>query len=197
MGLNGNLFYKHKSVSFETDELFPPFEGKRRNLFALAQNSTHMFEVGVNGGHSLFLALSANPKLQVTGVDICRQIEPSWGRVDIYVPAAFDWLKAAFPGRTRFITGNSLIEIPRYVENNPDQRVDLLHLDGAKDTHLREFLAIRPCLEKSGKVVLDDTHTKPVRLGMRQIIRLGMARHIGDNNIGVQMVRQHRVLEVL
>ena len=100
--LNGNLFYAHKDAEFQNKPPAPRLEDKRRNLFKLAKRSTHMFEVGVNGGHSLFLALCANPGLNVTGVDICKQVEPSWARVDVYVPAAFDWLTRKFPVNSTF-----------------------------------------------------------------------------------------------
>lgn len=194
--LNGNLFYSHKDPKFEGSELVPQFDGKRRNLFKLAKDAKHMLEVGVNGGHSLFLALSANPKLRVTGIDICRQVVPSWARVDVYVPGAFDWLSKAFPKRCSFITGNSLIELPRYTDENPKEKIDLLHLDGAKDTHLREFLAIRPLMRKGAVLLQDDTNTKPVRTSMRQIQNLGYAVKPSLDDTGLLEIPGHKILYV-
>ncbi|MEL6573303.1 MAG: class I SAM-dependent methyltransferase [Pseudomonadota bacterium] len=194
--LNGNLFYEHKDADFELNELTARFDAKRRNLFTLAKQCDHMFEVGVNGGHSLFLALSANPNLRVTGVDICKQVEPSWARVDVYVPAAFDWLSKAFPGRCEFITGNSLVELPRYTDEHPDEQVDLLHLDGAKDTHLREFLALKPLMREGSFLLQDDTNTKPVRLSMQQIQMLGLANKADTEQRGLAEIPGHKILIV-
>lgn len=194
--LNGNLFYGHRDPEFQNNGLLGRFDGKRRNLFWLAQHSTHMFEVGVNGGHSLYLALSANPTLRVTGVDICKQLTPTWARVDIYVPAAFSWLKQAFPGRCRFITGNSLVELPKYVDENPSETIDLLHLDGSKDTHLREFLAMRPLMPKGAFLLQDDTNMGPVRMAMRQILRLGFADRMDVDHPQLQDLPGHKVLAV-
>lgn len=194
--LNGNLFYRHKDAGFQTEEMTPRFDGKRRNLFHLARQSAHMFEVGVNGGHSLYLALSSNPKLRITGVDICKQVSADWARVDIYVPAAFDWLTKAFPGRCIFISGNSLIELPRYVDQNPEEKVDLLHLDGAKDTHLREFLAMRPLMGEGAFLLQDDTNAQPVRNSMRQILRLGLANKANVVETGLVEAWGHRTLIV-
>lgn len=194
--LNGNLFYQHKDADFRLKELTSRFEGKRRNLFTLAKQCDHMFEVGVNGGHSLYLALSANPDLRVTGVDICKQVESSWARVDIYVPAAFEWLITAFPGRCEFITGNSLIELPRYADGHPDETVDLLHLDGAKDTHLREFLAMKPLMREGSFLLQDDTNTKPVRMSMRQIQKLGFAKKDDTKERGLEETPGHKLLIV-
>lgn len=194
--LNGNLFYEHLDAEFRNRGLTPRFDGKRRNLFKLAKESEHMFEVGVNGGHSLYLALSANPELRVTGVDICKQVQPSWGRVDIYVPAAFEWLNNSFPGRCSFIAGNSLVELPRYVEEDPGETVDLLHLDGAKNTHLREFLAIRPLMSEGAVLLQDDTNTKPVRQSMRQILKLGFAKRADTDETDLLEIPGHKVLIV-
>ncbi len=196
VSLNGNLFYAHKDLKFREKPLLEDYEGKRRNLFKLAQGSGNFLEVGVNGGHSLFLALSANPKLTCIGVDICAQLSPEWARVDIYVPAAFEWLSAAFPGRTQFITGNSLVELPKYVLDHPDARVDLLHLDGAKDTHLREFLAVQPVLIRGAHVIVDDTNTRPVKQSMRQMLQLRFAQHVDAQALGLETAFGHRILSV-
>ena len=195
--LNGNLFYAHKDPGFEGSGMVPQFDGKRRNLFKLAKDATHMFEVGVNGGHSLYLALSANPELRVTGVDICQTMADTWARVDIYVPKAFEWLEKSFPGRCTFITGNSLVELPRFVDENPDDKIDLLHLDGAKDTHLREFLAAYPNMPRGAKVIQDDTNTKPVRKSMRQILSLEMAKRVNMQKNELTIVPGHKILRVV
>lgn len=195
--LMGNLFYRHNDPGFVTAELDPTFEGKRRNFFALAQQSTRLLEVGVNGGHSLFLALMANPELTVVGIDIAQRLTASMSRVDIYVPAAFAWLEGNFPGRVEMITGNSLLELPRLALERPDDRFDWLHLDGAKDTHLREFLAIRPLLAPHAKIMLDDTNRRPVRISMRQILGLKMAQHVNYGEGPIRRVQGHRVLEML
>lgn len=197
VSLNGNLFYAHKDLEFQEKPLLEDYEGKRRNLFKLAQGSGKFLEVGVNGGHSLFLALSANPNLHCIGIDICAQVSPTWARVDIYVPAAFEWLAAAFPGRTAFITGNSLVELPRFVLDNPDEKIDLLHLDGAKDTHLREFLAAQPVLTRGAHVIVDDTNTRPVKQSMRQMLQLKLAQHADANVLGLETTFGHRILSVI
>ena len=194
--LNGNLFYEHLDPGFAEAELAPRFAQKRINLFNLAASATRMLEVGVNGGHSLYLALSANPDLQVIGVDICRQVEPGWGPVHLYVPAAFAWLERAFPGRCRFEAGNSLLILPRIAEESPNLRIDLLHLDGAKDTHLRETLAVHDLLSRDGHVIYDDANTKPVRKSLRQVRSLNLARPVDLSAMGVMRTPGHRVFRV-
>jgi hypothetical protein len=192
--LNGNLFYAHMDRDFCNSDLLPGFEEKRRNFFILAKSARRIMEVGVNGGHSLFLALCANKELSCVGIDVCKQLMPRWARVDIYVPAAFDWLRTAFPNRCHFIKGNSLVEIPKYVLDHPKDRFDLLHLDGAKDTHLREFLGARPVLSKNAAIILDDVNTQPVRESMRQMLALKLVRHTNRETDGTVIAPGHRVM---
>ena len=157
--LNGNLFYAHKDPAFCDTDLIPQFETKRRNLFNLAKHVSTVMEVGVNGGHSLFLMLSSNPNLKVIGIDVAEKLVESWAPVDKYVPAAFRWLEKEFPLQCTFIKGNSLVEVPKFCLENPSMVVDAVHLDGAKDTHLRELLSILPLMRKNGFVIFDDANT--------------------------------------
>lgn len=191
--MNGNLFYHHKQRDFFRHPFVPAFEPKRRNLVALARRSTRLFEIGVNGGHSLLLALMANPELECTGVDVCAQLDPSWARVDIYVPAAFDWLEANFPGRVKTIAGNSLVVAPQYALDHPDAGIDLLHLDGAKDTHLREVLALRDAMRPGAFVVHDDFNARPVQRSDRQLRRIRVTEALEPGVAGLVETRWHAV----
>lgn len=195
--LNGNLFYAHNDPDFRTADLIDKFEVKRRNVFALAKQLSTFLEVGVNGGHSLFLALSANPKLKVVGIDVAKRLDPSWAPVDKYVPAAYKWLDIEFPGQCTFITGNSLVELPRYVLENPDVTVDAVHLDGAKDTHLRELLAVLPLMKPGGFAIFDDANTRPVRKSIEQIKALNIARPRKLEHLGLERTPGHRIFPIL
>jgi predicted O-methyltransferase YrrM len=191
--MNGNLFYRHKQVDFHTHPFVPDFEPKRRNFVTMARRSTTLFEVGVNGGHSMLLALMANPALKCVGVDVCAQLDPSWARVDIYVPAAFAWLAANFPGRVETITGNSLVVAPQYALDHPDADIDFLHLDGAKDTHLREVLALRGAMRPGAFVVHDDFNARPVRRSDRQLRRIRITEEVDFDEVGLIENRWHTV----
>lgn len=195
--LNGNLFYDHKDPDFHKSEIVEKFEVKRRNFFNLAKQISTLLEVGVNGGHSLFLALSASPTLQVFGIDVAERLEPSWAPVDRYVPAAYAWLEKEFPGRCTFIKGNSLVELPKLALENPTQQIDAVHLDGAKDTHLRELLAILPLMKEGGFVIFDDANTVPVRKSLEQIKALDIARPRDLTHLGLERTPGHRIWPIL
>jgi len=195
--LNGNLFYDHKDPDFLQAAMVAKFEGKRKNFFNLAKQISTLLEVGVNGGHSLFLALSSNPNIQVIGIDVAEQLEPSWAPVDKYVPAAYDWLKNEFPGQCTLIKGNSLVELPKFALDNPALDIDAVHLDGAKDTHLRELLAILPLMKKGGFAVFDDANTAPVRKSLEQIKVLNIARPRDLKHLGLERTPGHRIWPIL
>ena len=71
------------------------------------------------------------------------------------------------------------------------------HLDGAKDTHLREFLAIRPLMSQGSILLQDDVNTKPVRLSMRQLLKLGYTKKVDLEEIELIRVPGHAVLRVI
>lgn len=195
--LNGNLFYAHKDPDFFKNDLIGRFETKRKNLFYLAKQLKTLLEVGVNGGHSLFLALTANPDLTVVGVDVAERLDLDWAPVEHYVPAAFRWLEAEFPGRCTFIKGNSLVELPSFALQNPDLIVDAVHLDGAKNTHLRELLAILPLMRKGGYVIFDDANTSPVQRGIEQVKLLNIARPRNLSHLGLERTPGHRIFPII
>ncbi|WP_170443448.1 class I SAM-dependent methyltransferase [Ruegeria arenilitoris] len=183
--INGNLFYKHLERDFHNLPLNTEFESKRRNFFELARRSTCLFEIGVNAGHSMLLALMANPELKCVGLDVCERLNQRWARVDIYVPAAFNWLRYKFGDRVELIKGNSLIETPRFQLENPDATVDFLHLDGSKDTHLREAIAIGGLMPTDGFVVHDDFQMRNVRVADRQLRRINFSKPLDYQSNGL------------
>ena len=146
--LNGNLLYDHLQPDFWRGPLDPRAEAKRARMVKAACSGETLFEIGINGGHSLLLAKSANPALRCIGLDICRQVCSQWARVDLYVPVAMDWLQTRFPGDFRFIMGDSRLECPRFAVENPEERIGILHVDGAKETCFRDIVNLMPPLTR-------------------------------------------------
>ena len=138
-----------------------------------------MFEIGVNGSHSMFLSLMANPKLKCIGVDVCKQLEPTWGRVDLFVPAAIRWLKTSLKANVLLLEGDSRIVIPQYIasQNIENQlvNIDLLHLDGDKKNYLTDFINVQPLLAEGATILVDDTNMAMCRKAVEQMIAIGYA----------------------
>ncbi len=150
-----------------------------------------MFEIGVNAGHSMLLALMANPELKCVGVDICTRLYTRWARVDIYVPAAFDWLKYKFRDRVKLIVGNSLVEAPLFQINNPDERIDFLHFDGSKDTHAKEVLALNSILPSGAFIIHDDINMRDVRRSDRRLRKIGATQPLDYASNGLVECKYH------
>jgi hypothetical protein len=171
--LLGNLFYDHeqKNPPFYSSELLKDCEEKRIRLFKAAQMKTHMVEIGLNGGHSSFLCLMANKDIIIYANDIaeyyppCPNIHP-----EIYVLVAANTLSEIFRGRFNFIKGSCLTEIPKFVKSNPDIKIDLVHIDGAKHTYKQDFLNIIPLLEDGALVVFDDSNNIQVERTVNELI---------------------------
>src|SRR5258708_18040498 len=68
--LAGSICYEHHSTTFEREPPVALNRTKRERFRLAAQRATRMLEIGVNGGHSAYVALSAHSDLQFHGVDI-------------------------------------------------------------------------------------------------------------------------------
>lgn len=195
--LNGNLFYAHLLPRFWEAPPEPEMEAKRQTLTDVARRGRTLLEIGVNGGHSLLLAKAANPDLACIGLDIAARVDPTWARVDLYVPVAMDWLARRYPGDMRFLVGDSRVECPRLAVAEPDLRIDILHVDGAKETYLRDVVNLMPLLHPASLVVIDDTDMAVVRLQVSQLVRAGLMELHPDFPPERHQKYQHVVLRPL
>jgi len=162
--LIGNLFYDHLEPDFQNHNMNILLEEKRKRLFDVSRKCSTAFEVGVNGGHSAFIMLYANPLLKYIGNDIAEFYPPEpMCHPEVYVPVAFDCLKSIFVGRVETIKGDCLIELPIYAKANNTRHIDLLHLDGHKETYERDFFTMLPLMKPGGYVVFDDTQQPKVQ----------------------------------
>jgi hypothetical protein len=146
--LEGNLFYEHGDASFLNSPPDPRLRAKRDRFRSIATSHTRLLEVGVNGGHSAYAALTANPELTYFGVDICTHP---------YVRPAIEWLRAEFPDRVSFESGSSLNILPALRDQG--YLYDAFHVDGAKVNYLADILHCRRMMTGAVPIVIvDDTN---------------------------------------
>jgi hypothetical protein len=161
--LRGNLFYVHQD-DFVTS---PPNERsrvKRQRLREVVSGRRRLLEIGVNGGHSAYLALTANPTLELHGVDICAAD---------YVTLAVKWLANEFPGRVFLYPGNSLEVLPRLAKTG--LRFDAFHVDGAKFNYYRDILNCQALIAGSEAIIaIDDTNIDDVQETWNRCLRQGV-----------------------
>lgn len=162
--LVGNLCYDHFQEDYVHRPPNPILRAKRDRFRKAIDGRTRMLEVGVNGGHSAYLALTSNPALEFHGVDICEHS---------YVSAIAAHLEKQFPDRFFFHRGDCLKVLPRLVQDR--QKFDVFHIDGAKRTYLNDiFWCERMVAGKSATLIMDDTDQKILSLVWRICAYLGV-----------------------
>lgn len=175
--IGGSPFYRHmQHGSIVTGKFTTRNDIKRRRLFDLARLGTHWFEIGVNGGHGMLLVKAANPDLKCTGIDICQTVGAGNPRADIYCPVAMRWLENRFPGDMRFMIGSSSELLPGFVRDNPDMRIDILRLDGARKLFFSDFMTLRPMLHKDSYVIFDEPSWPLCRETVQKLMDMGELR---------------------
>lgn len=175
--IGGSPFYRHmQHGSIVTGKFTTRNDIKRRRLFDLARLGTHWFEIGVNGGHGMLLVKAANPDLKCTGIDICQTVGAGNPRADIYCPVAMRWLENRFAGDMRFMIGSSSDLLPGFVRDNPDMRIDILRLDGARKFFFNDFMTLRPLLHKNSYVIFDEPSWPLCRETVQKLMDLGELR---------------------
>ena len=168
--LEGNLCYEHRDSDYLHRPPDPLLRAKRDRFREVVNSHTHLLEIGVNGGHSAYVALTANPKLAYHGVDICFHG---------YVRPAIAWLQSEFPGRVSFTAGNSLRALPEL--RRQGQRFDAVHIDGAKFAYFADIIHAQQIVDGSRAVVIvDDTNGPLVADTWRRCLRRGLVAPLAD-----------------
>lgn len=172
--LGGSPFYRHmQGQTILLSKFTTRNEIKRRRLFDLARLGTTLFEIGVNGGHGILLEKSANPRLNCIGIDICQTVGAGNPRADIYCPIAMRWLENRFPGDMRFMIGSTTDLLPGFVHDNPNLRIDILRIDGARSLYFSDFMAMRPLLHKDSYIIFDDPGWPVCQQTVRKLMEMG------------------------
>ena len=162
--LFGNLCYDHRQADFADAPPNPILRSKRDRVRTAVEGRTKMLEVGVNGGHSAYVALTSNPVLEFHGVDICEHA---------YVRPAVAQLQNEFPGRVFLYEGSSLEVLPALPDRG--QRFDLFHIDGAKRRYLEDVLNCERIMAgASATLIMDDTQQPMVAETWRMCTAAGV-----------------------
>ena len=152
----GNLCYEDAQTDCVDSPPTERYRVKRERFRAAVRGRRRLLEVGVNGGHSAYIALTENPKLEFHGVDICEHS---------YVERAVEWLKSEFPGRVFFYKGDSRRVLPDLASRG--LTFDVFHIDGAKHIYYMDIVNSSRMVSPSGAlVVVDDAEQLGVRVAL-------------------------------
>ena len=185
--LRGNLCYDDLQTDFATRAPKAETRPKRDRLRLAVGPRRRMLEVGVNGGHSAYVALTANPHLAFHGVDVCEHA---------YVRPAIELLKEGFPGRVFFSEGNSLAVLRDLAENG--HHFDMFHIDGAKHLYFKDILNCSRIIDgKDATVVVDDTQLRSVAWTWRTSVRYRLIKADPQNPPGPPDARDQNAIGTL
>jgi hypothetical protein len=155
----GNLFYDNAQAHFADSPPIERYRVKRERFRAAVRGRRRLLEVGVNGCHSAYLALTENPELEFHGVDICQ---------NSYVERAVAWLEREFPGRVFFYRGDSRRVLPALTSCG--LTFDVFHIDGFKPFYYMDILNSSRMVSPSGAlVVVDDAEQLGVRAALSSL----------------------------
>jgi hypothetical protein len=162
--LVGNLCYDHLQEDYAISPPNPILRTKRQRLRAALSDRSRLLEIGVNGGHSAYVALTSAPSLVVHGVDICEHA---------YARPAARWLEGEFPGRFFFHEGDSRLALRKLYRAG--LAFDSFHLDGAKHLYYEDALNCALLARGSAAtVIVDDTQQDGVRGIWDRCLREGL-----------------------
>ena len=109
-----------------------------------------VMEIGFNAGHSAEVFLASNRNIHLTSFDL--------GEYEI-VAKAKTYIDTVYPGRHTLIIGNSVKTIPKFIQDNPGTKFDLIFIDGGHDYEvaLADIENCRVLAHDDTVVLLDDT----------------------------------------
>jgi predicted O-methyltransferase YrrM len=130
------------------------------------KDNIKVMEIGFNAGHSANIFLQNNNTLILTSFDIgfYRSVEMGKKFIDEH-----------YPNRHTLILGDSKITLPKFIENNPQIKFDLIFIDGGHDfeTALADVTNSLQLCHSDTVIIMDDVvHTK----GWEQHYTIGPTR---------------------
>ncbi|NES65244.1 MAG: tetratricopeptide repeat protein [Okeania sp. SIO2D1] len=162
--LEGNCFYLK-------GKLVKGLINKQINIYSLAKVSDKILEIGFNGGHSALIMLLSNPNAKIVAFDICSHK---------YVVPCFEYLLKNFSSRIELVKGDSMKSLPEYIIKFPNQKFDLLHIDGGHKAIVANT-DFENCLKLSfygSYIIWDDVRAKHLNDLWHKYISEGYVREV-------------------
>lgn len=141
-----------------------------------ASSIESVFEIGLNGGHSAENFFQSCPGLKkLVSVDINHYP---------YTATAADYFKLIYGARFEFIAGDSTDRVYEYARAHPDQKFDLIYIDGSQsfDTCLKDILNCKALASEKSIVWVDDYNNPEVFRAAKLCEEIGLIKIVSAHN---------------
>jgi predicted O-methyltransferase YrrM len=140
-------------------------------------------EVGFNAGHTSEIFLEFVLDSHVVSFDI-NSLH--------YTLTGVEFLKTQFQDRFQFIEGDSQYTVPSFFKTHPDQKFDLIYIDGCHllDACINDILNFKPFADENTVLWVDDTHFPNVKGAVELAERLHVIKVVNslraEDELGVR-----------
>ena len=135
-----------------------------------------ILEIGFNGGHSCEAFLESGNEVSVISFDLNSHS---------YTQAGVNFMFKKYPGRFQFIPGDSAITVNAYAAAHPDEKFDLIFIDGCHEHNaaLRDIQNCQKLAHRKTVVWIDDYASYGVKPAVDQCVDQGLLQILGVKTV--------------
>ena len=144
-----SFLHKRGFTYFDGNSEQVPAQQTELRYYASQPDVKRILEIGFNAGHSADLFLSCNPNATVISFDLGQHQ---------YVLTAKEYIDATYPSRHTLALGDSRQTVPSYIDAYPDEKFDLIFIDGGHEYDIAkcDVINCKRVAHSKTTVIVDD-----------------------------------------